>query len=53
MKRELLHIAVVLYWAFVVGVAAPYLVSAPHSELHDTLHQARSAAKLLALYDQH
>ncbi len=33
MKRELLHIAVVLYWAFVIGIAAPYLISAPHSEL--------------------
>lgn len=33
MKRELVSLAVVLYWAFVLGYAAPQLVSAPHTEL--------------------
>lgn len=33
MKRELLALAAVLYWAFVLGYAAPQLISAPHSEL--------------------
>lgn len=33
MKRELVSLAAVLYWAFVLGYAAPQLVSAPHSEL--------------------
>lgn len=33
MKRDLLILAAVLYWAFVLGYAAPQLVSAPHSEL--------------------
>lgn len=33
MKRELQILAAVLYWAFVLGYAAPQLVSAPHSEL--------------------
>lgn len=33
MKRELVSLAVILYWAFVLGFAAPQLVSAPHTEL--------------------
>lgn len=33
MKRELQILAAVLYWAFVLGYAAPQLVSTSHSEL--------------------
>lgn len=33
MKHELQILAAVLYWVFVLGYAAPQLVSAPHSEL--------------------
>lgn len=33
MKRELQILAAVLYWAIVLGYAAPQLISAPNSEL--------------------